>query len=470
MCSSFTYQWTRKFFSVLLLLCTHFFCINSYAAATEKEIQSIKDNTNELEEIYQTAIAQAYQELSGNPTFTLASPDLNSLFDKVNEAHKNKASEQVIGLILNNMHVIKGSAINKKIPDIVKIALQHHALGTAQNICRTIEGQAPRSISATCDYEVVSYLAKQNAWDEALAILKNIDLGNDLSSIHADNAFIIWGAALQHIKKHRQALEYYQRVKADSPLYPIAQLDIALVYIRQDWWTDAQISMQSAIKANGEKSNEFTNRVYTTLGFSQLQQGFYRNARDNFRKVKIKSEYADQALLGLGMAALNQEDFVGAFNAFEQLKKRQQPTTPVEQSYLMAAFTLVKLKQNKSAAAAYAEAQTYYEGRVNLLSNITNQLGSQTNNDPHTLIASLIKEGFKESPESIAYAQQLKTLAKLLSFPLSEKAKSAISTAYARTMNAYQTNTKNNLDAKILVLNSYLNQSRFGLTKLYDTP
>ena len=424
----------------------------------------------EFESLYQTAIIQAYQELSGNPAFALESQTFNALFDKVNAAHKNKNPEQVLGLIVNNMNIIKGSYNNKQIPLLVNIALQNHSLGVARNIRAVVESQAPRSITATCDYEIASYLAKQNEWDEAVAILKTLDLSNDLSSINADNAFIIWGAALQHTKRHRQALEYYQRVKADSPIYPLAQLDTALVFIRQDWWTDAQIAMQNAVKAKGEKFDEFANRIYTTLGFSQLQQGFYRNARESFRKVKIKSEYADQALLGLGMAALNQEDFVGAFNAFDQLKKSQRPITPVEQSYLMAAFTLTKLKQNKSAAAAYAEAQLYYEGKVNLLSNISNQIASSAGNDMLTLISVLSKEGIKESPDGMAYAWQLKTLAKLLSYPISEKAKSDISATYSKILAVYQTNTKSNLDAKLSVLNSYLNQSRFGLTKLYDTP
>ncbi|MET0356735.1 MAG: hypothetical protein ABW044_08135 [Cellvibrio sp.] len=428
-----------------------------------------KDTNKEIEESFQTAISHAYQDLSGNTSFALSSPDLNTLLDKVKAAHKNKNPEQVLGLITNNMNVIKGSYTNKQLPELVKLALQNHSLGTARNIRNTIEPQAPRAITATCDYEIANYLATQNAWDEALAILKTLDLGNDLSSINADNAFIIWGAALQHTKKHRQALEFYQRVKAESPLYPLAQLDTALVYIRQDWWTDAQIAMQNAIKANGEKFDEFTNRVYTTLGFSQLQQGFYRNARDNFRKVKIKSEYADQALLGLGMAALNQEDFLGAFNAFDQLKKRQQNTTPVEQSYLMAAFSLVKLKQNKSAASAYAEAQIYYEGKVNFLSNIANQVTTSAN-EIQVPIANLTKEGFKESPDAIAYAHQLKILGRLLALPISERSKASISIAYTKIVAAYQADTKANLDARLFVLNSYLNQSRFGLTKLYDTP
>jgi hypothetical protein len=458
------------FFSLLIFCLGYLIAVNSVAAAPEKNTPNNPDPSKELEASYQTAIMQAYQELSGNAAFVLESRQFNLLLDKVNAAHKSKNSEHVLGLIINNMSVIKGSASNKQIPELVNIALQNHSLSVARQIRTALESQAPRSIIATCDYEIATYLAQQNAWDEALAIVKTLDLSNELSSANADNALIIWGAALQHTKKHRQALEYYLRIKPESPVYPLAQLDTALVYIRQDWWTDAQISMQNAINANEEKFNEFTNRVYTTLGFSQLQQGFYRNARDSFRKVKIKSEYADQALLGLGMAALNQEDFVGAFNAFDQLKKRQIPSTPVEQAYLMTAFTLTKLKQNKSAAAAYADAQMYYEGKVNLFSNISNQLISVTNNDMPALVNNLTSAGFKESPEGIAYAWQLKTLIKLLSYPISEKAKADISTSYSKILTAYQTSTKNNLEARLSVLNSYLNQSRYGLTKLYDTP
>jgi tetratricopeptide (TPR) repeat protein len=250
-------------------------------------------------------------------------------------------------------------------------------------------------------------------------------------------------------------------------VYALAQLNIALVYIRQDWWTDAQIAMQNAIKASGQKNIEFLNRVYTTLGFSQLQQGFYRNARESFRNVKIKSDYADQALLGLGMAALNQEDFLGAFNAFDQLKKHQKQNTFVEQSYLMSAFALAKLKQNKSAAAAYAEAETYYENRVTLLSAALTQLN---NNDWQDFANLISQHNLKESPDALAFAKQLQILSKLLNYPISDKTKSAINNSYSQIFVAYQNDTKQTIDKKLAVLNSYLNQSRFGLTKLYDTP
>jgi hypothetical protein len=135
----------------------------------------------------------------------------------------------------------------------------------------------------------------------------------------------------------------------------------------------------------------------------------------------------------------------------------------------MSAFTLAKLKQNKSAAAAYAEAETFYENRANVFSNTLNQLTTNTN-DWQSVAQLFSQHGIKESPEALASTDQLRVLGKLLNYPISDKTKSIISNAYSKILASYQLNTKNDIDKKLGTLNSYLNQSRFGLTKLYDTP
>ena len=421
------------------------------------------------EATFQQATTLAFQELSNQAEFTSNIKDVNLLVKMVTSAEKKHRHEQALGLIANNIKLVEAHPTNKALLDLALISLNDNALGITEKICSFAISSGSASLGAECTYEMATYLAAQNNWDQVLLLLKSIEINNDLSAPHADNSFILWGAALQHIKKHRQALDYYQRIKPESSAYPLAQLNMALVYIRQDWWTDAQIAMQAATKANDGKDVEFDNRVYTTLGFSQLQQGFYRNARESFRKVKINSEYADQALLGLGNAALNQEDFLGAFNAFEQLKKSTQKTTAQDQSYLLSAFSLAKLKQEKSAADAYAEAITHYEQQIGDLSAINTQL-DESNLDTNKITSNLIAKNIKVTPENAALKNQMHLLQSLLSYQLSETTTAAIARSYTQLMEAYKSDTREKVNDRLAILNTYLNQSRFGLTKLYDTP
>lgn len=462
MFSLFNCQHINRFLLVFAFFSALFF--SAYTLAADK------NSKPDIDQLYQSAISQAFADQTNNPAFALNQADINSLVNAINDAQQNKKPEKVLGLINNNIPVIQSNYKSKQVPEVVRIALKNYSLGTALKIRAAIDAQAPRSIIANCEYEIANYYANQNLWDEALAHLKTIDINNELTSENIDNAYIIWGAALQHSKKHRQALEYYQRIKPESPRYAFAQLNVALVYIRQDWWTDAQIAMQSAIQISSEHNIEFANRLYTTLGFSQLQQGFYRKARESFRNVKIKSEYADQALLGIGMSALNQEDYLGALNAFDQLKKHSQKTDPIEQSYLLAAVSLGKLKQNASAANAYTEAENYYGIELNSLSDIEKKIESPETNNWQAINADLSQQNIPNTPDTLALTKQLEILNNLLAYPVSAAAKSNLGNVYSQLFQMYKADAKVRLDKKITEFNSYLNQSRFGKTKLYDTP
>lgn len=465
MFSSFHCRYISRYLNRHFLLLIVLFSLNISAHAAPAD----KSNKN-IDELYQSAIAQAFLDQINNPAFVVNQADINSLLNAITDAQKNKKPEKALGIINNNIPLIQSNYKSKQVPEIVRIALKNHSLGTALKIRSAIDAQASRSIIASCEYEIANYYANQQLWDEALTHLKNIDIGNELTYEDANNAYIIWGAALQHVKKHRQALEYYQRVKSDSPRYPFAQLNVALVYIRQDWWTDAQIAIESAIKISSQNNIEFANRLYTTLGFSQLQQGFYRKARETFRNVKIKSEYADQALLGIGMSALNQEDFLGALNAFDQLKKHTQKTEPVEQSYLLSAVALAKLKQNASAVNAYTEAESYYGTALNSLTETAKTLDQPTSDNWQSIASELKQQNISDSSDGLALTKQLEVINNLLAYPISDAAKSNLTNVYSQLFQIYKADAKTRLDKKITELNSYLNQSRFGITKLYDTP
>ncbi len=462
MFSLFNHQHISRFLLLLTFCSTSFF--GAYTLAADK------NSKPDIDQLYQSAISQAFADQANNPVFVLSQPDLNSLLTAINDAQKNKNPEKVLGLINNNISVIQSNYKSKQIPELVRIALKNYSLGTALKIRSALDAQASRSIIANCEYEIANYYANQNLWDEALAHLKTIDIGNELTSENVDNAYIIWGAALQHSKKHRQALEYYQRIRSDSPRYAFAQLNVALVYIRQDWWTDAQLAIQNAIQISSQNNIEFTNRLYTTLGFSQLQQGFYRKARESFRNVKIKSEFANQALLGIGMSALNQEDYLGALNAFDQLKKHAKKTAPTEQAFLLSAVALSKLKQNASAANAYTEAENYYTTELNSLSDIAQKIESPTFNNWQAIASDLSQHNIADTSDTLALTKKLEVLNNLLTYPVSESTKLGLGSIYSQVFQFYKADAKARLDKKMAEFNSYLNQSRFGKTKLYDTP
>ena len=462
----------RRILHKIVFLLLTMIATESYGATTGATKGAATNSPNpqqQLEDDYKKITTLAYHELASTALYKLPQADLNILISEVTHADETNNSERAIVLLAANMGIIQKNINAKELQNLTAVILKYHAAGIAEDIIELASKQGDRYSLAKENFEFAKYEAKLNHWDNAISWLKKIDITNELSKDNGDEAYIIYGAALQYKKKHREALTYYAHVKQDSAFYSIAQLDSALAYIRQDWWTDAQITIEQALSTASKDDIEIANRLYTILGFSQLQQGFYRNARESFRNVKIKSAYANRALFGVGMAALNQEDFVGALNAFNQLKNHPENDMSVAQSYLLASFTLTKLKQSTTASASYAEAISYYEQKTNFYDNLLNEIKSDNLANQPLLINKINADIQREEPELSLLGEELTILNTLKEHSLAPNTLLQINKLYGNIFLAFLSKANDVISKKQLAFNSYLNQSRFGLTRLYDT-
>lgn len=420
-----------------------------------------------LDEDYHRISTRALQELATkNPALVLNKKNINGLVRQVSRADASGDSTQAILLIAANMPVLQHNIGEKEIAGLARLLFKHQAIGLAKDLLALASRSGDGYAEARLTFEYARYLASQQQWQDVYSELKAIDINNALSQADADEAQIMLGAALQQQKKHRAAVEYFARLKPDSEQYRIAQLNTAVAYIRQDWWTDAHIAIKNALKV-GPSKDELANRLYTLLGFSQLQHGFYRDARESFRHVHLKSGYANRALLGLGVAALHQEDFIGALNAFNHLKKKDEHDISVAESYLLSAFSLVQLKQNKTASASYTEAITYYERLLALYSALSKTLATPAQLSPEQRKSLAIELRDHSEIQTLAGRQQLLNF--LQSQPLSANTAKAVDALALRVNQAYVEQVRVLLDKKHTIIDSYLSQSRFGLARLFDS-
>lgn len=430
-------------------------------------IVSAQQDGQALETEYQRLSTQAFLEAaSKSANKSLKASNIKALLRQVSHAEEAGNSQQAVILIAANVPLIQKNINDKSVANLVRALFTHQAPGLAKDILALASRSGDDYAEARLKFEYARYLVSRQQWQEAFAELKAIDINNALSQAQADEALIILGAALQHQKKHREAVEYFARIKPESAQYRIAQLNTAVAYIRQEWWTDAHIAIKNALKADPAK-DELANRLYTLLGFSQLQHGFYRDARESFRHVHLKSTYANRALLGLGVAALHQQDFVGALNAFNHLKKKDEHDISVSESYLLSAFSLVQLKQNKTASASYTEAITYYEQQAALYNALAKGVATPAELSPEQ--QKYLHNELYDYPAIETLAVRLEHLRFLQSQPLSTNTASAVNTLTKQLDRAYLEQISAVLEKKQTVIDSYLSQSRFGLARLFDT-
>lgn len=409
----------------------------------------------------------AYRDIGQNQKIGIAIADLGKIIKAAETAKSTNDSVTAITSITRNLSGISKQIHLPEIQKIANIGLSLHNLAIATDLLRVAQDQGDIYSEARITFELAKYHADQGRWTEALKLLKNPGIIESLTKENAAEANLLIGSSLQRQKKHRDAMPFYEKITSDSPHYRLAQLNLATANIRQDWWSDAQLAIQNALKINHKKKDELDNRLYTLLGYSQIQFGFYRDARESFRNVSINSSYANRALLGLGMAALHQEDFIGALNAFKRIRGKQDHDISVAESYLLSAFTLRQLGQHEAALESYQAAVVYYstidKTQTDLLSSIINR--SATIPQPQQIF---LRSESRDDKKLRNLEEKINLITDLQAQQLPNDRVAALTNTKISLEKSYLLAAQQLLTSEHEAIKSYLSQSKFGLATLYD--
>ncbi|PUA26833.1 MAG: hypothetical protein B0W54_20600 [Cellvibrio sp. 79] len=354
--------------------------------------------------------------------------------------------------ILANNNVLNAAYLNDpEIQPLVRLALQVYGHALVEQLLLEAQQQANTIAEARLTFELARFYAANEHWPKVTTLLSDISLFEQLVADDRTEAYVLQGTALQKQKKHREALRIYEKISANSKHFRVAQLNLASANLRQEWWTDAHAAINTALKENKNKRDALDYRLFTMLGYSQIQFGFYRDARESFRNVAISSEYAQRALLGLGVAALHQQDFIGALNAFDKLRAQPQRDISVAEAYLLSAFTLRQLEQFDAATGRYEEAIDYYQ-------KLSSDIAAQANNSTSI---HFLRPDHSNDKLLRNNAIKIALLDGLSPTPQITNLKSKFNTESGQRVSEFLREEKNAID-------SYLSQSRFGLASLYD--
>ncbi|RDH83852.1 MAG: hypothetical protein DIZ80_06875 [endosymbiont of Galathealinum brachiosum] len=425
-----------------------------------------------LEDDFKSLSSEFYQDASSYSDTSLQKiTDINLLLIKVNKLNASNNSISAIQLIYFNLDMVKDNLDTEAVFDIMELLLDKNEWNLANSLFRTIKDDGDKSLLATVQFLFAKYHAQRNEWNQVNKLLE----GNfaELSEENAAYAYLLNGSALQHLKKHRQAVSNYNKIKATSQYYNYAQLNTAIANIRQGWWTDAQLKIRSLIKEyNKNNEDELTNRLYLVLGYALLQREYYRDARQAFRNIGLNSRYTNRALLGIGLTATSQGDYIGGLNALTILKDKKTFDLSVDESYLLVPYIYEKLQQENTVTSTYSEAMSYYQKRIKLLNNISNRhsnifsLEYDKNTSSFIIQNNSLDYGNKFPESFIKNFHKLNELNKASS---NIEIKNKITGLTKKYDSIFQEIIKDLTSKREEYLKSYLNQSRYGLARLYDS-
>lgn len=421
---------------------------------------------SEQESGYNLAIERSYAELrTTHAKSGLVKSSLPELNTAVNTSIITGDNGSAILQLALNIPLMETAVDSALVMHFFNYLLDQEAIPVAEQLLSAAERSGDTYALSRMHYFLGKHFYQKAQWAVAQYYLSKIEIKAALTKEQSDYATIIFGVTLQHQKKHREALKYYDTIEPKSVYYGFSQLNKAVVYIRQGWWTDARMAIEKALeqKAAGN-TEEFANRLQLVLGYNQLQHEFYRNARESFRKITLDSQYADRALLGIGLCALNQGDYVGAINAFGILKGKTETNISIAESYLLYAFTHEQMSQPQIASAMYEEAIAYYDRKLRETDATLALLrtGGPITGDMKTPIG----EHQTVTPQYLSIRSKLLNY---LATQVSQKRNKALISEAQRDLQAETRNAAiTAFEAEKNILVSYLSQAQFGQAKLFD--
>ncbi|MCF6324997.1 MAG: hypothetical protein L3J89_11870 [Gammaproteobacteria bacterium] len=385
----------------------------------------------------------------------------------------NKATIIAVNLIIKNMPLLADNYDHPKIIQFIEILLAQNEKASAEILYGLIKEEGDQLLFSNASYLFSTFEFKRNRWKQALEYLSgNID---ELPIGNYHTALLIKGISLQRQALHRSAIEAYELIPPSSDEYLATRLNLAISNIRQGWWSEGHTIIEQALShPEAQKNNEAINRIYLTLGYSLIKQQYFRNARDTFRNITIDSRHTNRALLGIALAAASQEDYSGALSVISTLKEKQSYDLPTDESYLLLPYFYEKLSQSATASAGYFEAITYYQEKIEAI-EATIQTSTphrkELNHTGDTIYISKIPiktspdvpkfliDNYRSLDNYSLHVKKINNKALTIEFELLKEKYEATITKMINTV----------LEQRIVHLNSYMDQARYGLARLYDS-
>lgn len=449
LCAIFVLCHTSLFISVAQAQPTSTIKATQQTINPHQEHKKILDAYASLTDTIYTQLATSKNQEKKYKTIKSLRTDISH---HINDKNDNKA----LTLIYRNFSLITDDIYDESVPFFYSILISHYLYPKANQLKELAKEQGNFELLDIIYFHEAKHFANEQDWHKTIESLSNIENKTALTLDQQEYSTLLFGVALQHTKKHREALLIFDKIDKKSSYYKHAQLNKAIAYIRQDWWTDAQLAIKQAHNTHTTKNtiDEFANRLHLVLGYSQLKNEFYRDARKTFRKVNISSQYTTRALIGIGLSALSQNDHPGALNAFTRIKANKENNLAQYESYLLTAYTYFQAGNIPLARINYNEAILFYHNLIATLNanpTIMNKIFDKKVSDRLSSIKTIEKTLMTLSTKNISKA--LKAQSK----KILENSQTLHNDIYNRQKNLIVNH-----------INSYISQCEFGLATLYD--
>ncbi len=163
-------------------------------------------------------------------------------------------------------------------------------------------------------------------------------------------------------QRYTQADAHLSSLNDNSIWSTYARYNLAVSLIRQGTTARGREILKELgqVKAVDKEAQAIRDQANLALGYSHIQEKQPEQAIQYLRKVRLQGHLSNKALLGLGWAYDQQENYQRALAPWLELNKRNILDSAVQESLLATPYALAKLNKDKRALEYYQSAIEIY--------------------------------------------------------------------------------------------------------------
>ena len=150
-------------------------------------------------------------------------------------------------------------------------------------------------------------------------------------------------------------------------VYARYNLGVALV---KDGMVEEGVALLKEVGTRSAKTDELKalrDKANLALGYALLNSGAQERAKRSLQRVRLNGPYSGKALLGVGWADSNLEQFDRALVPWTELQSRDMHEAATRESLLAVPYALGKLQAFDQASRSYQEATEAYQREIDSL-------------------------------------------------------------------------------------------------------
>lgn len=175
-------------------------------------------------------------------------------------------------------------------------------------------------------------------------------------------------------KNYQKAIEVLKDFSGDSEWEAYAQFNLGVALVKAGQLEDGTDLLNEVGDLDpfsiSHELNALRDKANLALGFAYMRGNRPSDAATHFQRIRLSGPLSNKALLGLGWAYTNQEQFREALNPWLELQTRKALDTTVQESLIAIPYTIEKLGKPRLSMQHYQLAIEAYSAEINRLEDV----------------------------------------------------------------------------------------------------